>query len=85
MTNEEIEKAVSAICKKAGILVGQLAEPASFQHLAYEAARFHLSHLVGKEALHGNGQWHSPHCYEKALNMLDAEIKKALEEVTRRA
>ena len=83
MKSEEIEKAVSAICKKAGLLVGQLADPASFQHLVYESARFHISHLVGKDALHSNTAFHVPTCYELALNLLDSEIKKAVEEARR--
>lgn len=84
MTSEEIERSVATICKKAGLLVGQLKDPQNFDHLCYEAARFHLSHLVGKDALHGNTRWHDQACYERALNMLDEEIKQAKAEATRR-
>lgn len=85
MTGEEIEKAVNAICKKAGILVGQLANPENFEHLVYEAARFHLSHLVGKDAIHGNDTWRDDGLYQIALNQLDKEISKAKAEARGRA
>ena len=84
MTSEEIERSIQAICKKAALLVGQLREPSNFEHLAYEAARFHLSHLVGKDAIHPNEKFHDPLYYEQALNLLDKEMKKAREEAGRR-
>jgi hypothetical protein len=84
MTSEDIEKAIQAICKKAGNTVGKLAEPAAFSHLVYEQARFHLSHIVGKEAIHMNMRWHEEMFLEKALNLLDKEIEKAVAEAERR-
>lgn len=84
MTSEEVERVVTAICKKAGLLVGQLASPQTFDHLVYEAARLHISHLVGKDAIHGNLKLHDPLHYEAALNLLDSEIKKAKAEAARR-
>lgn len=85
MTSDEIGRAVAAVCKKAGILVGQLADPSSFHHLVYEQARFHISHLAGRASLHSDPHWVTDEGYTAALNMLDGEIKKALDEVTRRA
>lgn len=85
MTAEEIGKSVNAICKKAGILVGQLADPQNFEHLVYEAARFHISHLVGVDAIHNNSDWHCDGLYQTALNQLDKEISKAKAEASRRA
>ena len=84
MTSEDIEKTVQAICKKAGNTVAKLSDPAAFSHLVYEQARFHLSHLVGKEAIHKNMRWHEEVCLDKALNLLDKEINEAVAEVERR-
>ncbi len=84
-TSDEIGRSVASVCKKAGILVGQLADPASFHHLVYEQARFHISHLAGKEALHSDPYWVTEHAYNAALNQLDSEINKALGEGQRRA
>lgn len=84
MTSEDIEKAIVAICKKAGNTVAKLSDPAAFSHLAYEQARFHLSQLVGKEAIHMNMHWHKDDCLETALNLLDKEIEKSVAEVERR-
>lgn len=84
MTSEDLEKAITAICKKAGHTVGHLSDPGAFSHLVYEQARFHLSHLVGKDAVHGVTAFHDPALYELALNQLDREIKKAVAEAERR-
>lgn len=84
MTSEDIERAIHAICKKAGNTVAKLSDPAAFSHLAYEQARFHLSHIVGKDALHSNQRWREEYCLDKALNLLDKEIKEAVAEAERR-
>lgn len=85
MNSEDIVKAIHAVCKKAGMAVGQLTDPAAYQHLVYEQARYHLSHLVGKDALHADLKFHAQSFYEQALDLLEKEMKTGIEEVLRRA
>src|SRR3954471_14447270 len=84
MTSEEIDRAIVTVCKKAAGLVGLLSDPSAYHHLIYEQARFHLSHLVGKDSLHGEASHQDQGLYEQAVDLLDNEIRKALAEAVRR-
>ena len=81
MTQEEVSEALKVVYRKAVNAVGYLARPVADHCFIYEMARFHITHLVGPDAIHSEeASIRNPSALLEAIDHLSQELDRAAKE-----